>query len=208
METLNSSTSKDQQTQTLDDSGDSLLFRNDSESSDDRSEKDHASGSDTVESDQSWSSSIPGTGREEWSDPQSESRLHSRDQSISKESSGSGSPGLSAVYSKSTHASPIEADEGSAQSTPELESRLHSRDQSISNESSGSGSSAAYSKSTHASPIKADEGSAQSTPELESRLHNVRIRAREASIRSLILTNRAQLLRQRIRLEKIRSWGF
>ena len=74
--------------------------------------------------------------------------------------------------------------------------------------SNSSGPSAVNSEPIHPSTSDTEEDSAQSTSELESRLQNVRIRIRNACIRSLILTNHAQLLEQRIRLEQIRSCGF
>lgn len=58
------------------------------------------------------------------------------------------------------------------------------------------------------SAIILNETSDQSKSELDHRLRDVRARVKEASLRSLILTNRVSFLVQRIRLEQIRSQGM
>lgn len=124
MKTLNSSTRDDEETSTLGDSEDPLIFRHHSESSESHSEKSYASGSDTVESSQRRSPSIPIRGRNESPDFQSQSRLRARNQSTTNRSNGSISSGSSAANSMSTHAFPTETDGDTDQSTSELESRL------------------------------------------------------------------------------------
>lgn len=180
MKTPNSPTRKDKQTQTLGDGQDSSISQNHSDSSEDPSEESCASRSDTVDSDQSRSPSMLVRGRHRSFDSQSGIRLQARNQPTTVEAYLSKLSESSAVNSKSIHASTIETDGDSAWSTSEV----------------------------HTFASDTEELSAQLTSELEGRLQDVRIRTREACIRSLNLTSRAQLLVQRIRLEQIRSYGF
>ncbi len=55
--------------------------------------------------------------------------------------------------------------------------------------------------------MPSQESSNLSTSEVDTRLHDLRVRVREACVRSLILTNRVHFLVQQITLEQIRAQG-
>ena len=93
----------------------------------------------------------------------------------------------------------------SRSSTSEARSRFPDRNQSNPNRSHSSEPRAVDSEPTPQPTMPSQESDDGSASEVDARLHRIRTRAREASVRSLILTSRVHSIVQKRTLKHIRA---